>query len=288
MKGNTVTVGTYLKEKREQKGISLEELSSKTRISLLILDALEHDRTEDLPEMVFVKGFIKSYTKVLKIDHLKPLAMYAKTCSPKEDKNILIKKEIDIKYTRFIPIFIIILTLSITWFFYKNNNNENLKTKANVPTIANKIKQLKVSNAKSTSLNKTDKKIEQTKTKDTLVDKEKYVKNSGLSENAQNGLNKNENKITNKNIQKHNIKVFAKRVVWVKVQIDNQLPFDFMMQATSKKIFLYKENIKFLFGDAGAIDITYEGKPFNFDDSVGAVRSISFPSLSKWKDAMEI
>ena len=62
------SIGDYLKTERETRQLSLEEVSSTTRIPRRTLESLEEDRFEDLPSGVFVKGFIKAYASAVHID----------------------------------------------------------------------------------------------------------------------------------------------------------------------------------------------------------------------------
>jgi cytoskeletal protein RodZ len=55
--------GAYLKSLREERGVSLEEISAHTKIAVSNLDLLERDRYDLLPPQVFVKGFIRSYVQ---------------------------------------------------------------------------------------------------------------------------------------------------------------------------------------------------------------------------------
>ena len=57
--------GLYLKELREEKGKSLEDISLSTKIAMTNLDFLENDRYDLLPPLVFVKGFVRSYAREL-------------------------------------------------------------------------------------------------------------------------------------------------------------------------------------------------------------------------------
>jgi cytoskeleton protein RodZ len=53
--------GALLREWREARGMSIDELSRATRIGPHFLRALEEDRLDDLPAPVFVRGFIRAY-----------------------------------------------------------------------------------------------------------------------------------------------------------------------------------------------------------------------------------
>ncbi|MBZ0221368.1 MAG: DUF4115 domain-containing protein [Candidatus Methylomirabilis sp.] len=60
--------GEYLKRERELRGVSLTKIFEATRVPMKFLEAIEADRTEGLPHKAFVKGFIRSYCKVLGLD----------------------------------------------------------------------------------------------------------------------------------------------------------------------------------------------------------------------------
>ena len=62
------TIGQILKNAREKKGISIEELESSTHIVSKFIKALESDDFEVLPGEVYVKGFIKNLSDKLSLD----------------------------------------------------------------------------------------------------------------------------------------------------------------------------------------------------------------------------
>jgi len=64
--------GAQLLAAREQQGFSVGDMVGRIHISVRQLRALESEKLEDLPEPVYVRGFIRSYAKSLGIDH-KPL-----------------------------------------------------------------------------------------------------------------------------------------------------------------------------------------------------------------------
>lgn len=60
--------GEHLKREREHRGVSLQKIFESTRVPMKYLEAIEADRIEGLPHPAFVKGFIRSYCKVLGLD----------------------------------------------------------------------------------------------------------------------------------------------------------------------------------------------------------------------------
>ncbi|MFM7711534.1 MAG: helix-turn-helix domain-containing protein, partial [Microcystis sp.] len=61
-------IGTYLRQKREESCLSIDDIAALTMIRVPMLEALETGNWEKLPELIYVKGFIKRYGDALKID----------------------------------------------------------------------------------------------------------------------------------------------------------------------------------------------------------------------------
>jgi cytoskeletal protein RodZ len=58
-------IGNKLREYRQEKSISLEEVAAKTQIRLSLLKAIEEGKIEKLPEPVYIKGFIKQFAEAI-------------------------------------------------------------------------------------------------------------------------------------------------------------------------------------------------------------------------------
>jgi len=75
------TAGQVLKEERERKFYTLEEIEKATKIRKELLEALEAGQYQKLPPPTFIQGFIKSYGKFLKLDQEKLLAIFRREFS---------------------------------------------------------------------------------------------------------------------------------------------------------------------------------------------------------------
>ena len=69
--------GAYLKSERELRGVTIDEVASKTKIHARYLHALENNQFEILPGEVFIKGFIRSMAKVIGADENELLSAYS-------------------------------------------------------------------------------------------------------------------------------------------------------------------------------------------------------------------
>ncbi len=62
------TVGASLSSSRESKGWSIQFVAEQLKLSQGQILALEENRFENLPKLVIVRGFVRAYAKLLKID----------------------------------------------------------------------------------------------------------------------------------------------------------------------------------------------------------------------------
>ncbi|MDJ0510082.1 MAG: DUF4115 domain-containing protein [Crocosphaera sp.] len=61
-------IASYLNQQRVKQGLTLEDIASLTFVRLPMLKALEAGDVEQLPELIYVQGFIRRYGEVLKLD----------------------------------------------------------------------------------------------------------------------------------------------------------------------------------------------------------------------------
>ncbi len=62
------SVGEFFRQVRETKGLTVDEVASKTRIRTDFVKALEDGNFAKLPDQVFAKGFVRSYARSLGLD----------------------------------------------------------------------------------------------------------------------------------------------------------------------------------------------------------------------------
>lgn len=77
------TIGQLIKEKREEKNLSLKVISQQTKIHISLLEELEADNTSKLPSKAYVSGFVKSTAKILGIPQKEALEALEFTYNPK-------------------------------------------------------------------------------------------------------------------------------------------------------------------------------------------------------------
>ena len=78
--------GKMLKQIRERMGVDLKTVSAETKISLKMLQWIEEENAEQLPALVYLKGFLKGYAQCLGLDPKKVIEDYLNALGPTKKK----------------------------------------------------------------------------------------------------------------------------------------------------------------------------------------------------------
>ncbi len=138
------TLGEKLRQAREERGISISEVSEQTRIAAHHLESIEDDNYKTLPGGIFNKGFVKTYAKFVGIDEQEALQDYAKLAAAdvasQEDELKAYKPEVltdDRSGTSIIPtviIAVLILGLMSAGILFLVNYIQN---RGDAPVVSN-------------------------------------------------------------------------------------------------------------------------------------------------------
>ncbi len=77
--------GENLRREREMRGVSLDEISFATKISLRFLEAIEREDFSKLPGGIFSRSFIRTYARYLGLDEDRVVAEFQLAAQPQTD-----------------------------------------------------------------------------------------------------------------------------------------------------------------------------------------------------------
>ncbi|MGZ3596458.1 MAG: helix-turn-helix domain-containing protein [Syntrophales bacterium] len=279
-----------LKSVRESKGLTLRDIFERTRISVANLAAIENGEFHLLPAPVFTKSFIKIYAKTLGIDSNAILSRYEKyleTLNPthRDVKIKEIPKSAKLLYKAFLWGFLIIIIVGLVTFslstyetatdVVKNQISEqepksfSSRTtddmgkipKSEVEDQTNVIAKTQEGDAQPIPLSQAQpapREIQETqKTKQVLASEE---------------INKNRSNAA----ETYKLTMEARDVTWLRVTADNNPPYEILLQPGEK---IEREASQFIIivGNAGGIDITFQGKSLGNLGKEGEVVHITLP-----------
>ncbi|HWN67803.1 MAG TPA: helix-turn-helix domain-containing protein [Haliangium sp.] len=73
---DTAFTGMLLRQVREARGIDLREIAERTKIGMAYLQALEDENFAKLPAVVYVRGFLAEYAKILSLERSRVIESY--------------------------------------------------------------------------------------------------------------------------------------------------------------------------------------------------------------------
>jgi cytoskeletal protein RodZ len=116
-------VVAHLRQVREERAIRIDELAAYTRIRPVFLQALEEGRFEELPEPVYVQGFVRHYGDAIGLDGTALAQDFASICSPppetRQDNEELNKKP-NIYIPLAVPYILLLAAASFGLFYVLN------------------------------------------------------------------------------------------------------------------------------------------------------------------------
>jgi len=281
--------GSYLKSERELRGVTLDELHSKTMIPVRFLLALENNQFDELPEEVFIKGYIRSIAKVIGAQEYEVLSTYMdiKKTAPSIDTNN--PSTLDQKHSTLDPKFIFVLSLiilflsGIAWGINILIHKFNKDSTESIPTLS-KQKQSKSKEEPVNNLSAGNGKIDDTSP--ALTTSELSPTTSAISskipiEKSPNNLSrKSAGDLKNLSATVNNedpasstesnmplkLTIRVKGDVWLNIMVDDSPVESFILTKGSEKIFYGKKQYLINAGNKNLIDLTLNGTAINFQN----------------------
>ena len=256
---NQLGLGEQLRRKREEKGLSRDQIAQITRLRVHFVEALEREDWKNLPASVFVKGFIKSYAKAVDMDARKILDLYI--------RNVPIKEEIPIplvvpKRAKKQGLYLIIpIVIVIAGYYFWTNNRE----KSAIPSIT----------SNQTGQIESHQPAEQEKSEPSsivppvwkgelrLVEEEASVGDSAAIE------------------ERFILKCTVSQRTWVEIYIDHQLPEEYLFEPGETYTWKAGEGFDILVGNASGIEFDFNGQKIGGLGEFGQVVRVKLPENFK-------
>ncbi|MGL4389249.1 MAG: RodZ domain-containing protein [Brevinema sp.] len=153
---NKLSLGNYLRQQREAKGLSIDEAAIETNIARKYIEALENDEYGFFPAEMYVVGFLTAYVEVLEMDKELVLSMYQRSLAkeqeaPLEEVFSLYNNDVKVKRQTIIlmitlPIIIILALFSM--FLSSGNSSSDqsitINSSENISTIVEGPEELSI------------------------------------------------------------------------------------------------------------------------------------------------
>lgn len=263
-----------LKKARQNKNLTLEQVSSKTKIDLKFLESMEVGDFAFLPE-IYVKAFVKQYAKALDLDEEEMQKKYnaaksgkdldeAETETPQADNASKVYEQTPVKEKAYVydavemaksslknssnldkgkvilgAVIVVLGVLAIVYFLFIKSSKQTIVTEKPIEQV---IKE-----------NESRYKVNKPAPKDTNASQTATgtVKNDSLS-----------------------LSIFASDTSWIRIVIDDSTVEDFIMFPQSQKTVEADNNYKITFGNSGAIKLKLNNKKLDFEGKNGKIKYV--------------
>ena len=230
-------IAQVLRRTREELGLSISEVSQKTKIHENVLRKLEEATIEKEISKIYVKSFVKKYASFLGIDPDELTQDYIKTKEVDSLQQIRIdepaeEKDISEQIKKFSPIVILILGVGIAGFIIIFSAVKVVSFVGNIPNHFKKTQQQKIVPEKEVVKTKPKKKPAKKKAAASVKKNTKSLKNE----------------LT--------LKLKTDSLVWMKVQADGEVVFQGNLSPNDVESWKAQKSIKLRVGNLRALDFT--------------------------------
>ena len=280
-------IGAILKNERERQGLSLEEVSQKTKITLEKLQWIENSESDKLPAKVFLKGLIRGYASVLGMDLKSVQTIYEEEFADplppadlfheemlEEDSSPKAKPEISIRIKQFAPFIfggaiVVVLVLLIATFVGKLRSYEREKA---IESIAVAPPPPPKSDQQDNPEPKPEKGKEKPQEKNVEITKptlevKKSSANTKPLRKKTTAISKTDDKLV----------IEAMEPVKIEIQWSQGPPQMVLMKAREKKTLVFSNPLKVRIQNGGAVMITFNNQSEGIPGESNQPVELSYP-----------
>jgi cytoskeletal protein RodZ len=254
--------GSYLKEAREARKISLAQISKATKIRRAILEDIERDHAEFLLPEVVVKSFIEAYARYVGLDPEEALARYAQwrkgSVTPEQGKPLSDKKQAI--PTRYILAGIMgLISIIIVSFlvFTSRGPQEGAQEEARAKAPSGQKRMVPPIDQRSTPA------------------RPSVTERAPLYPPAADTLGEEEESIPS---GEHTLVIKASERTWIQIQEGSSLPLDVILGPGDSYSRRSSHPLSIVIGNARGVSVTFDGKGVGIAGEGGEVVRLKLPS----------
>ena len=267
---NTEETGPDLKAVREEKGLTLKEISHRTRISVSVLNAIEEKDFQKLPEPVYSKAFIKSYAQTLDVDSEKILSLYnsyLEELEASKEQNVVEEKSVWSRplYKVFAWVGVVLFVFLVIFIIFSGNHEETLEP-ATAPSVevTPPHKSIETVDAK-TQTQEISSQITKEKADTQPIDEGQP--DTPKTEDTEAALQTENSKQTTTQQAEtviedkpYTLDIEATELSWLEIIEDYNPPYEVLLRPGEKLTRKAREKFIVFIGNAGGVNVKFQGK----------------------------
>lgn len=262
--------GEYLKREREIRGVSLEDISNVTKIRVGLLIAVERNDFDALPATPFVKGFIQAYCRYLGLDAQDAILRHeAYMRSLAENETSALKQTPPpAPYPPLSIIVVAVIAIMVTaggiyTIISKKQTSPAPESFSDNDPRGQAYSQI---NHSPIPREHSENEVETKKGEPSLP-----IKSEGHSDATLNSS------VSKTSIGPLTLVIEAAKPAWIKAEIDGQNPFEVSLKEGEKIKWNATERFSLLIGNAGGVNVIFNGKSLGSLGDEGKVIKLILP-----------
>jgi cytoskeleton protein RodZ len=229
--------GEILKKRREDLGLSVQEIAEALKIRKDYLAAIEEDAFGKLPVPVYTVGYIRAYAKYLDVDSDPIVEFYNKHLSQPESAAIMpiafSRKKFPAVYVVIAVIVILALFVALLLFFGRRSSKQT-----GLPAGQSPVQQ--------------------------------QAGPTGASQEATPPAVLPETK-------EHNLEITAAETTWLSIKFSNGKTDEALLRPDDSKTWTFAGRATLKIGNAGGIDMKFDGEDLGTPGDPGEVKTLTLP-----------
>jgi cytoskeleton protein RodZ len=278
--------GAYLKDERESRKISLDEISRATKIRRAILEAIERDEGEVLLPEAVVKGFIRTYARHIGLDPKEVMATYAERQkgdeAPEKGRPLPgVKRRIPVKYVFAGGICVLIIIMISLLFFYERGSREGAHEAALATIPTEQTTMVPAEDLQSSSSLPSVEEPMPLQTPPVGAEEAQEVKEVQKVqevpevEAGEEVVAVQEEEPTP--VRDHTLVITASERTWIQIQEGSSLPFDVILFPGDSFTRTSSQQLAVVIGNAGGVAVSFDGKGLDYSGKDGEVVRLTLP-----------
>lgn len=305
-------LGTLFRNKREKMGLSYAQISEQTKLRPHFLEALENEEWDHLPSPAFVKGFIRSYARALGLAEGGLLALYQEITPQHHETPWPVQPPVNKRKKLLLYLFLILACSAAGFAFYTwmedptrmggVNDHEAVAPSDNKLVESKKLEGARKENAE-VPLNEQEPIADLSRPKKAALVEERPPASERDSLEPSGPQPAEEEPILEKEVSSHKsissiqpeptvsntplptetdgqalvLKAVVKERTWIRVRIDNEKPKEYIFGPGSGPEWKAQKGFQLLIGNAGGIDLEFNGKKMKDLGKQGQVIRLRLP-----------
>jgi cytoskeleton protein RodZ len=266
------SAGALLKTERERLGLTREQITERTRMRTQVVEAIENEAWDSLPPPVFVRGFLRSYAKVLGVSQDTVIDLYVKLVPPESPG---LEPHVDPSRSRRRRAWLVVLILALlaavygTWHFYPSlqvNQGSRDTEKRDQEVASAPSEPVVVSPA---PVRAAEEPLKQEAAPVQSASQDTPSSQQGGESPARDQANEGDGWLSLTGI--------VKEKTWLRITIDGKEEKEYLFQPGSRPQWRGKERFYMVIGNAAGIDFDLNGKRLGNLGSPGQVIRLTLP-----------